>query len=330
MSTDLYDLIQRPRRLRKDTNFRGLLRETILTPNDLIYPIFITAQKNTKRAIETMPGINQWSLDRIQEEIEDVLAAGIKRLILFGIPAEKDAVGSDAITDEGIIQQALRKLKADYPELMLITDVCMCEYTDHGHCGIISGREVDNDQTLTYLQRQAVSHAQAGADMVAPSGMMDGMVGAIREALDIKDFSQISIMSYAVKYASAYYGPFRDAAESAPQFGDRRAYQMDPANRREALREAELDIDEGADILMVKPALAYLDIISLIRESTTLPVACYNVSGEYSMIKAAAEKGWINGEEVMMESLVAMKRAGADIIISYFAKEAAYLLKQEF
>ncbi len=327
MIKNLYDLIQRPRRLRQNENLRDLLRETILTPNDLIYPIFITAQKNTKRAIETMPGIYQWSLDRIQEEIEEVYASGIKRLMLFGIPAEKDAVGSDAINDNGIIQQALRKLKTDYPELMLITDVCMCEYTDHGHCGILTDQAVDNDQTLGYLERQAISHARAGADMVAPSGMMDGMVGAIRNALDDHEFQQIPIMSYAVKYASAYYGPFRDAAESTPQFGDRKSYQMDPANRREALREAELDIDEGADILMVKPALAYLDIISLIKESTTLPLACYNVSGEYSMIKAASEKGWINGDDVMLESLLSMKRAGADIIITYFAKEASSLLK---
>ncbi len=327
MPKDIYDLIQRPRRLRQDANFRDLLREATLTTNDLIYPVFVTAQQNTKRAIETMPGIYQWSLDRIQEEIDQVLDSGIRRLILFGIPAEKDAVGSDAINEEGIIQQTLRKLKADYPELMLITDVCMCEYTDHGHCGVLADQEVDNDQTLNYLQRQAISHAEAGVDMVAPSGMMDGMVGAIRDALDDHNFTQVPIMSYAVKYASAYYGPFRDAAESAPQFGNRRAYQMDPANRREALREAELDIDEGADILMVKPALAYLDIISLIKDSTSLPVACYNVSGEYSMIKAAAEKGWINGDAVMLESLLAMKRAGADIIITYFAKEAANFLK---
>ncbi|MCF6237795.1 MAG: porphobilinogen synthase [Candidatus Marinimicrobia bacterium] len=327
MPKDIYDLIQRPRRLRQDANFRDLLREATLTTNDLIYPVFVTAQQNTKRAIETMPGIYQWSLDRIQEEIDQVLDSGIRRLILFGIPAEKDAVGSDAINEEGIIQQTLRKLKADYPELMLITDVCMCEYTDHGHCGVLADQEVDNDQTLNYLQRQAISHAESGVDMVAPSGMMDGMVGAIRDALDDHNFTQVPIMSYAVKYASAYYGPFRDAAESAPQFGNRRAYQMDPANRREALREAELDIDEGADILMVKPALAYLDIISLIKDSTSLPVACYNVSGEYSMIKAAAEKGWINGDAVMLESLLAMKRAGADIIITYFAKEAANFLK---
>ncbi|NQT62478.1 MAG: porphobilinogen synthase [Candidatus Marinimicrobia bacterium] len=327
MNKELFDLVHRPRRLRQSAGFRDLLREHRLTPDDLIYPIFVTAQTNTKNAIETMPGIYQWSLDRINEEIDDALDAGINRLILFGIPSEKDPVGSDAINDDGIIQKALRQLKGDYPELMLITDVCMCEYTDHGHCGILHGQQVDNDQTLGYLQRQAISHAEAGADMVAPSGMMDGMVGAIRDGLDVNDFSHIPIMSYAVKYSSAYYGPFRDAAESAPRFGDRKSYQMDPANRREALREAELDIEEGADILMIKPALAYLDIISLIRESTTLPIACYNVSGEYSMIKAAAEKGWINGDDVMMESLLSMKRAGADIILTYFAKEAARLLK---
>jgi len=323
MSKALFDLVQRPRRLRQDSNFRDMLRETSLSKDNLIYPMFVTAKPNTKHAIQTMPGIYQWSLDRIDEEIQELLTVGIKKLILFGIPEEKDAVGSDAISDQGIIQQTLRKLKSEYPELMLITDVCMCEYTDHGHCGILSDHDVDNDQTLNYLQKQAISHAQAGADMIAPSGMMDGMVGAIRDGLDDHDFPQIPIMSYAVKYASAYYGPFRDAAESAPQFGDRKTYQMDPANRREALREAELDIEQGADIIMVKPALAYLDIISLIKESTTLPVACYNVSGEYSMIKAAAEKGWINGTDVMMETLLSMKRAGADIILSYFAKEAA-------
>lgn len=328
MELDHRHLIYRPRRLRRNANIRGLVRETRVTLDDLVMPVFITAGKKKKHEIPSMPGIYQWSLDKVGHHIADLMNGGITRVILFGIPAEKDAVGSDAIDDDnGIIQQAIRFLRKNFPELYIITDVCMCEYTDHGHCGIIHENDVHNDTTLTYLQKQVVSHARAGVDMVAPSGMMDGMVDAIRMALDENDFEQIPIMSYAVKYASAYYGPFREAAESAPQFGDRQAYQMDPANAREALKEAELDIAEGADILMVKPALAYLDVIARVREMTSLPIACYNVSGEYSMIKAAAAKGWIDGTKVMLETLTAMKRAGADIILTYFALEAAKYLK---
>ncbi|MCF7797951.1 MAG: porphobilinogen synthase [Lentisphaeria bacterium] len=327
MDLDHRHLIYRPRRLRRNTNIRGLVRENHVTPNDLVMPVFITAGKNKKHKIPSMPGIYQWSLDKVGHHIADLMNAGITRVILFGIPSEKDATGSDAIDDDkGIIQQSIRFLRKHFPELYIITDICMCEYTDHGHCGIIHENDVHNDTTLTYLQKQVVSHARAGVDMVAPSGMMDGMVDAIRMALDENDFEQIPIMSYAVKYASAYYGPFREAAESAPQFGDRQAYQMDPANVREALKEAELDIAEGADILMVKPALAYLDVIARVREMTSLPIACYNVSGEYSMIKAAAAKGWIDGTKVMLETLTAMKRAGADIILTYFALEAAKYL----
>jgi len=326
MNLENRELINRPRRLRRSKNLRSLVRETILTKDDFIAPVFVIAGNNIKNEVASMPGVFQFSLDRLNEEIDELLSAGITRIILFGIPAEKDAVGSDSYSKDGIIQQALRYLKKKYPELYLITDVCMCEYTDHGHCGILKGDEVDNDTTLGYLQKQVISHAEAGVDMVAPSGMMDGMVEAIREALDGQGFSQIPIMSYAVKYSSAYYGPFREAADSSPQFGDRKDYQMDPANVREGMKEAMIDLEEGADILMVKPALSYLDVIARVKDNVDCPVACYNVSGEYSMIKAAAEKGWIDGDQVMMESLLSMKRAGADIIITYFAKDAARLL----
>ena len=275
-----------------------------------------------------MPGIYQFSIDKLAKEVESLLELGISRVILFGIPEEKDAKGSDSYDPRGIIQQATRFLKKKFPELYVITDVCMCEYTDHGHCGIITKQDVDNDRTLGYLQKQVISHVKAGADMVAPSGMMDGMVEAIRLALDEEGFQQTPIMSYSAKYASSFYGPFRDAAESPPQFGDRQSYQMDVANSREALTEILLDVQEGADIIMVKPALAYLDIIAKAKEATTLPIACYNVSGEYSMVKAAAKQGWIDGEKLMMEMLISMKRAGADIILTYFAKEAAQLLKK--
>ncbi|NOZ03124.1 MAG: porphobilinogen synthase [FCB group bacterium] len=319
-------LLYRPRRLRNSELLRSLVRETIITKDDFIYPLFVAAGKGIEKEISSMPGIFQRSIDRLGPEIDELLKIGVPRVILFGIPEQKDEIGSDSFSDEGIIQQATRYLKSQYPELMVITDVCMCEYTDHGHCGIIHEGDVHNDTTLHYLQKQVVSHARAGVDMVAPSGMMDGMVSAIREALDEEGFEQIPIMSYSVKYASAFYGPFRDAAESAPRFGDRKRYQMDSANMLEGLREVELDIDEGADIVMVKPALSYLDVIAQVRAVTNLPVACYNVSGEYSMVKAAAEKGWIDGEKVMMEMLLSMKRAGADIIITYFAKEAAGLL----
>ena len=326
MKLDHHNLIYRPRRLRQNENIRRLIRETTLSTDDFIAPIFIIAGSNSKNEISSMPGVYQYSIDRIQEEIDHLLAVGVSRIILFGIPEEKDSVGSDSFSENGIIQQALRSIKQANPDIYVITDICMCEYTDHGHCGIIVGDEVHNDKTLGYLQKQAVSHAKAGVDMVAPSGMMDGMVGAIREALDEAGFYQMPIMSYSVKYSSAFYGPFRDAADSAPQFGDRKSYQMDPANSRESVKEAILDMEEGADIIMVKPALAYLDIIRAVKENTLLPLACYNVSGEYSMIKAAAEKGWIDGEKTMMESLLSMKRAGADIILTYFAREAAALL----
>ena len=294
--------------------------------SDLIYPLFIEEGKGIEKEIESMPGIKRFSLDRVSSELDEVSQLGIPAVILFGIPQAKDEIGSETWNDQGIIQQAVRFIKKHYPKLYVITDVCFCEYTSHGHCGIIHNHDVDNDATLKNLAKQAVSHARAGADMVAPSGMMDGMIATMRKALDEAGFYQLPIMSYAVKYSSAFYGPFRDSADSAPSFGDRRTYQMDPANRREAFREARFDREEGADILMVKPALSYLDIIRDLRNEFDLPVACYNVSGEYSMIKAAGEKGWIDPEKVMMESLLAMKRAGADLIITYFAKDVAKLL----
>ncbi|HDY76028.1 MAG TPA: porphobilinogen synthase, partial [Candidatus Marinimicrobia bacterium] len=309
------DIVHLPRRLRHNESIRRLVRETTLSPDDFIAPVFVIAGSNIKLDIPSMPGVCQYSIDRVQEEIDLLLAVGVSRIILFGIPKEKDNVGSDSFSENGIIQQALRSIKQANPDVYAITDICMCEYTDHGHCGIIVGDDVDNDMTLGYLQKQVVSHAMAGVDMVAPSGMMDGMVEAIRYSLDEAGYETIPIMSYAVKYGSAFFGPFREAAESAPQFGDRKTYQMDPGNVREGIKEALIDAEEGADIIMVKPALAYLDVIRAVKENTLLPVACYNVSGEYSMIKAAAEKGWIDGEKVMMESLLSMKRAGADIII---------------
>jgi porphobilinogen synthase len=322
------NLPRRPRRLRRGENLRSLVRETPVSVDDFIMPMFVAAGSGIENEIDSMPGIRQLSIDKLAGEVESLLEVGVSRVILFGIPPVKDAEGSDAISDDGIIQRATRHLKEKFPELYVVTDVCMCEYTDHGHCGILHGEEVDNDATLPYLGRQAATHARAGADMVAPSGMMDGMVAAIRTSLDDEGFVDVPIMSYSVKYASAYYGPFRDAAESAPRFGDRKAYQMDPANVREGLREAELDIAEGADIVMVKPALAYLDVIARVKASCNVPVACYNVSGEYSMIKAAGRLGWVDEERVMMETLTAMKRAGADIILTYFAKEAAALLRR--
>ncbi|WP_457644440.1 porphobilinogen synthase [Persephonella sp.] len=317
----------RPRRLRKNENIRRLVRETQLSVNDFIYPLFIEEGENIKIEIPSMPGIFRYSLDRLDEELEQVVNLGIPAVLLFGIPKHKDAVGSETWNDEGIIQKAIRYIKERCPDLYVITDVCFCEYTEHGHCGVLHDHEVANDPTLENTKKQVVSHAKAGADMVAPSGMMDGVVKAIREALDQEGYTDIPIMSYSAKYASAYYGPFRDAAESSPAFGDRRSYQMDPANRREALKEVQLDVEEGADIIMVKPALAYLDIISDLRENFNLPVAAYNVSGEYSMVKAAGKLGWIDEEKVMMETLTSIKRAGANIIITYHAKEAARILK---
>ncbi len=319
--------INRPRRLRKNENIRRLVRETDLTVDDLIYPIFIEDGNNIKKEIPSMPGIYRWSLDRVDQELEEVVYLGIPAVLLFGIPSHKDEVGSDTWNEEGIIQRTIRYIKKNYPQLYVITDVCFCEYTSHGHCGVLHNHDVDNDLTLENTKKQVISHAKAGVDMVAPSGMMDGVVRTIRDALDSSGFKDIPIMAYSAKYASSYYGPFREAADSTPAFGDRKTYQMDPANRLEALREVKLDIEEGADIVMVKPALSYLDIIRDIKNNFNIPLAAYNVSGEYSMIKAAGKMGWIDEKKVMMESLISMKRSGADIIITYFAKEVARILK---
>ena len=318
----------RPRRLRRTETFRAMIRETRLAPEQMIYPLFVLPGKGVREPVPSMPGVFRLSVDQLAAEARDCLALGVRSVLLFGLPDKKDGLGSGAYAKNGIVQQAIRELKNRAPEMTVVTDVCLCEYTDHGHCGCLAGEEVDNDATLELLARTALSHAQAGADMVAPSDMMDGRVSEIRTALDEENFHNVPIMSYAVKYASAFYGPFRDAAECAPQFGDRRGYQMDPANSREALREATLDVDEGADILMVKPAIAYLDIIARLHDEFDLPVAAYQVSGEYAMIKAAAERGWIDGERVMAESLIAIRRAGADIILTYFAKEMARVLNE--
>jgi len=316
----------RPRRLRRNDKLRNLIRETTLEPRNFIYPLFVGPGKDKAQPVSSMPGVAQLTVDRAVHECQEVDALGIPAVILFGIPEHKDAIGSEAYLDEGIVQQAIRAIKETVPDLLVVTDVCLCEYTDHGHCGMIKNGEVDNDATLELLAREALSHAQAGADIVAPSDMMDGRVAAIRKILDENSFSQISIMAYAAKYASGFYGPFREAAESTPQFGDRRSYQMDPANVDEALREVELDIREGADIVMVKPALAYLDVIYRVKQKFGYPLAAYNVSGEYSMIKAAGQNGWIEEPRTMMEVLFAIRRAGADMILSYFAKDAARLL----
>jgi len=318
----------RPRRMRRNENIRRMVRETHLRVEDLIYPMFSAFGENIKNEISSMPGIYQQSIDNIVIEAKEVYELGIPAVVLFGIPETKDAVGSDAYCASGIIQNTIRAIKKEVPDLTVITDVCMCEYTDHGHCGIIKDGDVDNDSTLELLAKEALSHVQAGADIVAPSDMMDGRIGAIRDILDENGFDHIPIMSYAVKYASAYYGPFREAADSTPEFGDRRSYQMDPANRLEALREANQDVAEAADFLMVKPALSYLDIVRDLKDNFDLPLVAYNVSGEYSMVKAAAEKDWIDGDRVMMETLLGMKRAGADLIITYHAKEAAQLLQK--
>jgi len=323
----------RPRRLRRTENMRAMVRETVLVPGHLIYPLFVVTGRNVRQPIEAMPGCWQMSVDMAVEEAKEVSDLGIPAVILFGIPEKKDSRGSQAWARKGIVQKAVSAVKKAVPELLVITDVCLCEYTSHGHCGLLSGsREkgvsIDNDSTIELLAKTALSHARAGADIVAPSDMMDGRVGAIRESLDNEGFDQVPILSYAVKYASAFYGPFREAAECAPQFGDRRSYQMDPANSREALREAMLDLQEGVDILMVKPAMPYLDIITRLRQEFSLPVAAYQVSGEYSMIKAAAEKGWLDEEAVMKESLLSLRRAGADMIVTYFAKDFAKLYAQ--
>ncbi len=316
----------RPRRLRQSRTLRDMVRETSLSPKDFIYPMFVKHGRGIKDPIPSMPGQYHFSVDTIIAEVEELWLSGIPSIILFGLPDEKDAVGSRGYASDGVVQQAIKAIKGKLPEMVVMTDVCLCEYTDHGHCGVIRNGEVDNDATLELLAKQAVSHAKAGADVVAPSDMMDGRVAAIREALDAHQLQTTGILSYAAKYASAFYGPFREAAESAPQFGDRAGYQMDPANAREAVKEAFLDMEEGADMIMVKPALPYLDIIRRVREECLLPLAAYNVSGEYAMVKAAEEKGWIDGPRVMFESLYAIKRAGADLILTYFAKDAARLL----
>jgi len=303
-----------------------MIKETHLHKTDLIYPLFVVPGKNIKKEVKSMPGVFQMSIDILVEECKEIFQLGIPAVILFGIPEHKDETGSEAYSPDGIIQQAIRSIKLSIKDLVVITDVCLCEYTSHGHCGILKGEEILNDETVSVLAKEAVSHAEAGADIIAPSDMMDGRVWAIRKALDYKGFTNIPIMSYAVKYASGYYGPFRDAAESAPSFGDRKSHQMDIANSEEALREAESDIEEGADIIMVKPAGAYLDVIRRIKDKFGMPMAAYQVSGEYAMIKAAAQNGWIDEKRIMIESLISIKRAGADLILTYYAKEAAKLL----
>lgn len=321
--------VHRPRRLRKNENIRRMVRETRLSVDDLIQPFFVIHGRDVKNPIESMPGVYQLSIDRLIPEVKRACELGIPAVILFGIPDKKDPIGSGAYDENGIIQQATKAVKDAVPDILVITDVCLCEYTSHGHCGLVKDGDVLNDATLELLAKTAVSQAKAGADIVAPSDMMDGRVAAIRAALDEEGFVDVAIMSYSVKYASSYYGPFRDAADSAPKFGDRRAYQMDPPNVREAVKEAAMDIEEGADIIMVKPALAYLDVIKTIRETfSEVPLAAYNVSGEYSMIKAAAQLGWIDYEKVMLETLISIKRAGADIILTYFAMEVAEILQR--
>ena len=312
--------VYRPRRLRANENLRRLIRETTLSIDDLIYPMFVVHGQNTATEISAMPGCYQYSVDALIVAAKELAALGIPGTILFGIPEAKDSLGSEAYADDGIIQQAVRAIKDAVPDLLVMTDVCLCEYTDHGHCGVIENDEVQNDPTLELLVKESLSHARAGADVIAPSDMMDGRVGAIREALDENGYENIPIMAYSAKYASAFYGPFREAAESTPQFGDRRSYQMDPANAEEALREVALDIQEGADVLMVKPALSYLDVIHRVKTEFQVPVAAYNVSGEYAMIKAAAQNGWVDEKRVALEVLNSIKRAGADMILTYFAK----------
>jgi porphobilinogen synthase len=318
--------IYRPRRLRRNEQLRELVRETSLEPRSFIYPLFVGPGKDKAQPVSSMPGVAQLTVDRAVRECLEVKSLGIPAVILFGIPEHKDAMGSDAYADHGVVQQAIRAIKERIPALLVVTDVCLCEYTDHGHCGVVKNGGVDNDSTLELLAKEALSHATAGADIIAPSDMMDGRVGAIRKILDENGFAETPIMAYAAKYASGFYGPFREAAESTPQFGDRRSYQMNSANADEALREVEMDLREGADIVMVKPAMAYLDIIYRVKQKFGYPVAAYNVSGEYSMIKAAGQNGWIDEQRIMMEVLFAIRRAGADMILTYFAKDAAKLL----
>lgn len=320
---------KRHRRLRSSDALRSLVRENHVRTDDLIYPIFVMEGENIKNEVPSMPGVFQVSLDRLKEEVKEVHELGIKAIMFFGVPKEKDEQGTGAFVEDGMVQKATRITKREFPELLVIADTCLCEYTSHGHCGVIHNHDVDNDESLKLLAKTAVSQAEAGADIIAPSNMMDGFVVVIRQALDEAGFQQIPIMSYAVKYSSAFYGPFRDAADSTPQFGDRKTYQMDPANRMEALREAESDMEEGADFLIVKPALSYLDIVRDVKNNFNVPIVAYNVSGEYAMVKAAALNGWINERELVMEKLTAMKRAGADLIITYFAKDVAKWLKEK-
>jgi porphobilinogen synthase len=322
------DIVHRPRRLRRSEALRALVRETRLAPEDFILPLFACPGEKVRREISSMPGVFNLSVDEIVREATEAFAAGIRGVLLFGLPEKKDETATGAYSDKGIVQQATRAIKSAAPDMLVIADTCLCEYTSHGHCGVVRKNEVLNDESLELIARTALSQAEAGADIVAPSAMMDGQVGAIREALDGSGLESVAVMSYAVKYASAFYGPFREAADSAPAFGDRRAYQMDAGNAREAMREAELDYSEGADILMVKPATCYLDVLKQVRDRFDLPVAAYHVSGEYAMIKAAAEKGWIDERRVMLETLTSIKRAGADIIITYYAQEAVRALRQ--
>lgn len=325
--TELY--FQRHRRLRSSAAMRALVKETYLQKEDLIYPLFIIEGSNIKNPVSSMPGVFQLSLDNLAIEVDEIVEIGIKAVLLFGIPAEKDAVGSGAYHDHGIVQKATRLIKERHPELLVIADTCLCEFTDHGHCGVVEGEKILNDPSLNLLAQTAISQAEAGADIIAPSNMMDGFVAAIRAGLDAAGFEHIPIMSYAVKYASSYYGPFREAAEGAPKFGDRKTYQMDPSNRMEAIREATSDMEEGADFLIVKPALAYMDIIRDVKNNFPVPVVAYNVSGEYSMVKAAAQNGWIDEKSVVLETLLGMKRAGSDLIITYHAKDVCRWLEEK-
>ena len=325
---NMIEMTTRPRRLRTTETLRAMVRETRVSADSLIYPMFVMDGGNTVEEIPSMPGQYRYTVDRMDEELDRLQEAGVKSLMLFGIPAVKDETGSQAYADDGIVQRALRRGKEHYPDLFFITDVCMCEYTSHGHCGVLDGEYVDNDRTLDLLARTALSHVEAGSEMIAPSDMMDGRVGAIREILDDHGHVTVPIMSYAVKYASGFYGPFREAADSAPAFGDRRSYQMDVHNRREGLKEALLDVDEGADIIMVKPAMSFLDIVREVRDAVDLPVASYSVSGEYAMVKAAAEKGWIDEEKIMCEMAVSAFRAGSDLYLTYFAKELAKCIRE--
>lgn len=321
--------MKRTRRLRTTNSIRNMVRENYLHPSDFIYPIFVIEGTNIKNPVDSMPGIYQYSIDRLDEELDRIWKAGVRGILIFGIPAKKDEIGSGAYDPNGIVQEAIRYIKMCYPSMVVIADICLCEYTSHGHCGLICGEHILNDDTLPLLAKMAVTCAQAGADIVAPSDMMDGRVEVIREALDNEAFYEVPIMSYSAKYASAYYGPFRDAAESAPAFGDRKTYQMDPANAKEALIEVDADLAEGADMLIVKPAMAYLDIMKMISEHTNVPIAAYNVSGEYAMVKAAAANGWIDERRIVMENLTSMKRAGAKMLITYHALDAAKWLKED-